>query len=157
MARAWHLWGLLCLSPCDLQPAHSVCRSTSGGGNTPSLLPSTQPQCCRTWMMPSSSRSALGTMETNSTPPACRWPLPPSTAGQSLMVGEAEGTWVIIQTPKTKPCLHGNHTNPFRDFSLLLLVLSLILLLGGPLYPQIGVLQALSCPGPEPSPSTHGV
>lgn len=97
------LLGVLFVSSCDLWPAHSACRSTCGDANTPSLLPSTQPQCCRMWMMLSSSRSALETTETSLTPPACRWLPPPSTAGQSLMVGEAAGD--LGHRVNVNPCL----------------------------------------------------
>lgn len=75
-----------CPSPRDPEAALSAPRSTSGGASTRSLLPSTRPPCFRMLMTPSSSRSASETMATSLTPPACRWPPPPSTAGRSSMV-----------------------------------------------------------------------
>lgn len=110
------LLGVLFVSSCDLWPAHSACRSTCGDANIPSLLPSTQPQCCRMWMTLSSLKSALGTMETSLTPPACRWLPPPSTAGQSLMVGEAGGD--LGHRAKQMPTLasYGNHSKPCGVF-----------------------------------------
>lgn len=110
------LLGVLFVSSCDLWPAHSACRSTCGDENIPSLLPSTQPRCCRMWMMLSSSKSALETTETSLTPPACRWLPPPSTAGQSLMVGEAGGD--LGHRAKQMPTLasYGNHSKPCGVF-----------------------------------------
>lgn len=110
--------GILFVSPCHLWPAHSACRSTCGGANIPSLLPSTQPQCCRMWMMLSSSRSASETMGTSSTPPACPWPPPPSTAGQSLMVGEAEGD-LGPRANANNACLLWKPQQTLRDVPLL--------------------------------------
>lgn len=60
---------------------HIFHRNFSGKGNSPSSLSFTPPHSYRTLTMPSSLRSALVTMATSLTTPACRWPLPPSSAG----------------------------------------------------------------------------
>lgn len=63
-------------------------RSSSGRGSTLFSWRFTQPRSSRMLMTPSSLRSASVTMETSSTTPASLWPLPPSSAGLCLTVGQ---------------------------------------------------------------------
>lgn len=65
---------------------HIFHRNFSGKGSSPSSLSFTPPRSYRTLMMLSSLRSASVTMATSLTTPACRWPLPPSSAGLCSMV-----------------------------------------------------------------------